>query len=202
MKIPILNQQGGTTELEIFPLKYESQYVLTTRQLSAIVDCSRQHISTNFRRHVEEFIEGEDFFFIQGITLKNFIACYAGMSAKPRWRDKNPKGFWSAVSPQAHELYLWTLTGALKHSQYLNMSDLCDDTLLAYFSNQKLSSNPPPLSVMPVQPDVLHVTQLTPDDNQIELMMKLIDMVESGDENTLRNRLIKATASLILGRQI
>lgn len=197
MKIPILNQQGGTTELEIFPLKYESQYVLTTRQLSAIVDCSRQHISTNFRRHVEEFIEGEDFFFIQGITLKNFIACYAGMSAKPRWRDKNPKGFWSAVSPQAHELYLWTLTGALKHSQYLNMSDLCDDTLLAYFSNQKLSSNPPTAqseSPASAQPEL--------NDKQIELMMKLIDMVESGDENTLRNRLIKATASLILGRQI
>lgn len=200
MKITIPNQQGVETELDIFPLEYLGQRVLTTKQLSPVLGCSRQNISVNFNRHINEFIEGVDYFILNGLELRRFIQHYAGMSVKPRFRDKSACDFWSAVSPQAHDLYLWTFTEAFKNSQYLGTSNaaiICFSALFVYFNAKTPASEPEPQLPPPAQPEPS--AQPAPDDKRIEMLMKLIDKCKNDD---LRDKLILATASLILGRQI
>lgn len=195
MKVTIPNLLGGTTELEIFPLEYMKKPVLTTKQLSAIFGCSRQNITTNFNHHKKEFVEEKDYFFIYGLTLRHFIQYHAGINGNPRWRDKNPSDFWSAVAPNAHDLYLWTLIGAFKHSQYLgivNASAIYAGTLLAYFSAQ----NPAPHSApQPSSSDIKNASY----DKRLEQLVEFIDLCKNDD---LRDELIRLAVNLIFGKRI
>mgnify|MGYP002855032559 CR=1 FL=1 len=205
MKITIPNSQGVETEVDIFPLEYFGQHVLTTKQLKTIFHCTRQNISVNFNRHINNFIEDVDYFFLHGINLKIFLKNYTGNYCKHLGNGKNKYSYRSALALQTHALYLWTVSGARKHSVYLGTemaNRVFDIALRDYFNLPSPVLDPEPQLPPPAQSESPASAQPELNDKQIELMMKLIDMVESGDENTLRNRLIKATASLILGRQI
>lgn len=222
MKITIPNQQGVERELDIFPLECRGQLVLTAKQLAPILGCSRKNLTTNFSRHINEFVEGVDYFFLHGIELKIFLKYYIGNSGN-YGNYKNPGNvsrpqldYRSAFSPKVHAMYLWTLEGARKHSQYLTTEmaiRICLNYLPAYFNAKNPASEsapqlPPPVQqslfddkpTSPPEPLVQPEPSAAPSDDRIELLMELIDKIE--DDPQLRNTLIRETASLILGKQI
>ena len=207
MKITIPNSQGVETEVDIFPLEYFGQHVLTTKQLKTIFNCTRQNISVNFNRHINDFTEDVDYFFLHGIKLKVFIKSYVETSrnyCQHLGNSEDRYSYRSALALQSHELYLWTASGVFKHSLYLGTSmanKVFEAARQTYFNAQPFADNPEqPQLPPPAQSESPASAQPELNDKQIELMMKLIDMVENDPQ--LRNKLIQATASLILGRQI
>ena len=179
-------------EYEPFPLEYKDQLVFTTKQLAKFYGSSRQSISTNFRYHINDFVEGVDYFYLCGSELKIFRFNY---------QKGDTYDFCSEIAPKAHEVYLWTISGAFKHSLYLN-TDRANNVFISgrffeYFGTdmptEDFESPDQPVKQQPF------TVENTPCDTRIELLMKLIDKCK--DDN-LRDTLIREAASLLLGEQI
>lgn len=234
MKVLLPDSAGNNIEYEIFPLEYKNISVLSTKQLALFFDSSRQNISINFRRHMKDFVEGVDYFYLHGITLKVFILGYTenydrqainlgrraenlGRRAenyvrraeKSGWKDEDPCNFWTAVAPQAHDLYLWTKTGARKHALYLN-TDMANKVFISlldtYFAPTEDFKPPVQTSLFADEPLTVEISakepstvETTPCDTRIELLTEFIRLCKNDD---LRDTLIREAASLILGKQI
>lgn len=222
MKIVIPDEKGVDRELDLFPLDYFGRHVLTTKQLAPIFGCPRQNISTNFNHHIDDFIEGVDYFFLHGIALKIFMNnCISDLeiTGKLGKVSGNKLDYRSAFALRAQALYLWTFSGALKHSQYLGTEmaiKILIDALTDYFNAKNPASNsapqlPPPVQQslfddeQPAQPAPEETAPLEPlvqpasNDRQIELLVKFIDLCKNDD---LRDELIRLAVNLIFGKRI
>ena len=179
-------------EYEPFPLEYKEKLVFTTKQLSKFYGSSRQNISTNFRRHMKDFVEGVDYFYLYGVELKIFQFNY---------QKEATHDFFSEIAPQAHEVYLWTISGAFKHSLYLN-TDRANNVFISgrffeYFGTDMPTEDfeSPDQHVKQEPPAV----ENTPCDTRIELLTEFIRLCKNDD---LRDTLIREAASLLIGKQI
>jgi hypothetical protein len=99
------------------------QFIMTTEQLAQAFDTTPKNVLQSFRRHKEDFIEGKDYFLLEGETLKDFddlnlkASNIEDFNLKLSLDDdlnlKSSKG-------GARRKYLWTQTGAFMHACFLN----------------------------------------------------------------------------------
>jgi phage antirepressor YoqD-like protein len=90
---------------KLIPIEHKNQRVLTTHQLAEAYGTEAENINKNFSRNKERFIEGRDYYFLQGEELQVF---------KRLWTNSpEPLKYTS-------QLYLWTERGANRHSKILD----------------------------------------------------------------------------------
>lgn len=128
-------------------IEYHGLPVLTTAQLAECLSTpvktvTINNLQSNFRNNRERFVEGEDYFKLEGEELASF-------------RD-HMKNFQTVVAPRTSTLYLWTEYGCLYHCKsvntdvawevykrlvktYFNVKQLVQDKPLPSISNYKLA---------------------------------------------------------------
>jgi phage antirepressor YoqD-like protein len=108
-------------------IEFKSQRVLTTQQLAQAYETESNNIVKNFSRNAERFIEGRDYFLLQGDDLKQF---------KDYMTDSH------LVDKRTPSLYLWTSRGANRHSKILDTDkawqqfDILEETYFQVKSGQ------------------------------------------------------------------
>lgn len=120
---------------EIQPLIYKGYAVATSKQLSELYHCQRHNIIENFKNHRNFFIEGVDYFTVQGEELQNFKAQNPHGGYKPGTQKRGrfestalieggrfESTALFAFANSVNSLHLWTKSGALKHAQFINTS--------------------------------------------------------------------------------
>lgn len=116
-------------------VEHQGQRVLTTQQLAQAYETDVKNISNNFNRNQKWFIEGRDFYKLEGEELKGFKGC----------QQNNESLKFVSV------LYFWTERGANRHCKILNTDrawqqfDVLEDTYFKVKNNQ------------PVLPQMSHV---------------------------------------------
>lgn len=90
--------------MNLMPVEYSEERVLTTEQLAQAYECSAAQIKQNFNNNISRFEEGKHFFKLMGDDLKIF---------------KNRVENFDLVGKNANALYLWTKRGAARHSKML-----------------------------------------------------------------------------------
>jgi phage antirepressor YoqD-like protein len=85
-------------------VEFSGQRVLTTAQMAEAYDTETKNIQMNFTNNKSRFVEGRDYFSLQGDTLRQFK------------RETNNIGF--AIN--LNKLYLWTERGANRHCKILD----------------------------------------------------------------------------------
>lgn len=89
----------------LFPVEHNNQRVLTTQQLAEAYQTDTNNISKNFSNNRERFIEGRDFYFLQGEELQSFKRLLNDIPEPMKY------------TPQ---LYLWTERGSNRHCKILD----------------------------------------------------------------------------------
>jgi hypothetical protein len=89
----------------LIPIEHQNQRVLTTQQLAEVFGTDSENINKNFSRNKDRFIEGRDYYFLQGEELQGFKRLLTN--------SPEPLKFTS-------QLYLWTERGANRHSKILD----------------------------------------------------------------------------------
>lgn len=110
-----------TTEV----ISYQSQPVVTTKQLAGFYGCKEGSIRENFRANKERFEEGKHFIKLSGKQVFDFAAL-SGMPTK-------------LFSPDAPTLMLWTAKGAARHAKMLSTEkawEVFEQLEDAYFKKQ------------------------------------------------------------------
>lgn len=186
------------------PLKYEGQLVLTNKQLSSFYGCHNQSIKDIYRRHKKYFIEGVDYFFLIGENLRLFKAQNSQSSSQAT----------PPFSATANALFLWTKSGALKHSQFVKTST-AKEVFAAlsqnYFDNADLSQGSSPATsyndlVYPdseidtaPKPSTRQKNSIAPAEKN-EQWEKLKFLIENCSDSILRDKLIERAAALLYSR--
>lgn len=120
-----------------------------------------------FSRHRKDFIENEDYFFLNYEQLTEFKA------TNRRITSVNNLGY-APVSPLASSLYLWTKSGVYKISKFIDT----DNAKLIY------SALPPPKEIS------------TPENN-LEKATLLVKIAELTDDQNFKESLLKRAAELL-----
>jgi phage antirepressor YoqD-like protein len=90
--------------LNLIPIEYQNQRILTTAQLAEQYGTDERRISENFNRNRDRYMEGKHFFALQGEEKRAFLNhTQIGDGSK-----------------HASVLYLWTEKGAWLHAKSLN----------------------------------------------------------------------------------
>ena len=156
----------------VSPIEYMGVKIVFTAQLSELFGCSTQNITTNFRAHRAEFIEGVDYFYLDGQELKNFKAILSG------------KNYSYRPSNQVTNTYLWTESGVAKLSKIIGTDKaklISTSLMFGYF--QKAGE-----VKAEAQKNIFTA------DEKFEALVFLID--RCSDEN-LRNEMIKTAYKLL-----
>lgn len=105
--------------MNLVPVEYNNQRILTTKQLAEIYETKVTNIKTNYSRNKDKFTEGVHYFGLKGEDLKEFL----------RVTQSN-----SQNSNKIRSLILWTERGVSRHCKLLDtdkaweMFDILEDT--------------------------------------------------------------------------
>ena len=113
----------------VSPIEYMGVKIVFTAQLSELFGCSTQNITTNFRAHRAEFVEGVDYFYLDGQELKNFKAVLSG------------KNYSYRPSKLVTNTYIWTESGVAKLSKIIGTDKaklICTSLMFGYFQNTSM----------------------------------------------------------------
>ena len=108
---------------ELTVLEHNSIRVMTTEQLAEAYGCGAIHIQQNFKNNRERFVEGKNYFKLEGADLKAFKDSLENIE--------------SVVGSRAPSLILWTKQGAARHSKMLGTErawDVFDELEESYFN--------------------------------------------------------------------
>ena len=92
---------------EIAPLFYNGQKVLTINQMSVLFKCEGANIRVAFSRHRKNFVENEDYFYLNYEQLAKFKAANRQFTSVKYNR-------YAPFSNLASSLYLWAKSGVEK----------------------------------------------------------------------------------------
>ena len=125
--------------MDLVPLEWSNQLVLTTAQLAEFYACEPRNISDNFKRNEEHFIEGKHFYCVEGEALKNL----SGYFAKSE----------SQISSKTRKIYLWTERGAARHAKMLSTDKAWDvyEELEDNYFNPSVVVTPAPAVTKPAR---------------------------------------------------
>jgi hypothetical protein len=91
--------------MNIQPIEYRNQRILTTAQLAEAYGTDEKRISENFNRNEGRYTEGKHFYSLSGESLKAFKEGYPQIAESLKFTSI---------------LYLWTEKGAWHHAKSLN----------------------------------------------------------------------------------
>lgn len=89
--------------MELKPINYKEEVVITTKTLAKVYECDDKIISNNFNRNKDKFEEGKHYYELKGEQLQAFKGCHQN--------DESLK--------YVSILYLWTKRGASRHCKML-----------------------------------------------------------------------------------
>lgn len=92
-------------EIELKPIEFKNQRIITTKQLAYMYGTEVNNIQNNFSNHSQRFTEDKHYFLLEGEELREF-------KRKVNDIDLVPKN--------VNKLYLWTERGALHHAKILD----------------------------------------------------------------------------------
>ena len=162
---------------EIAPLFHNGQKVLTINQIAVLFKCNGTNIRMAFSRHRKDFIENEDYFFLNYEQLTEFKA------TNRRITSVNNLGY-APVSPLASSLYLWTKSGVYKISKFIDT----DNAKLIYSALQRRYFSQ-------ITPPTLQENS-TPENN-LEKATLLVKIAELTDDQNFKESLLKRAAELL-----
>ena len=151
----------------VSPIEYMGVKIVFTAQLSELFGCSTQNITTNFRAHRAEFVEGVDYFYLDGQELKNFKAVLSG------------KNYSYRPSKLVTNTYIWMESGVAKLSKIIGTDKaklICTSLMFGYFQNTSMQ-----------------VAEQTAEDN----FERLKFLIEHCTDSVLRNEMIKTAFKLL-----
>lgn len=208
-KIPV--PLGDGTKVDVIRIEYGGQLVLTTKQLAEFYGCKTYNLTVNFNAHRNDFVELVDYYRLDGDKLRDLKS-----SLKRDLYQRNYTNITTDISSEfpiptsAKQVYLWSKTGALKQSVYLqtNKAKLMYSGLaLGYFSVDNFQT--PPEENQRAQTS-LFTTEETPKENidkgntkdfsTREKFEILKDFIDKCTDDNLRNQLIREAAKLITGK--
>ena len=164
-------------------IEHEGIRVLTTQQLSEVYETSTENIKQNFKRNIERFNEGRDYYLLKGEQLKEFLQV-----TNSHLQNQS----------KIRSMYLWTERGANRHSKILDTDqawkqfDVLEET---YFKVRSMS---------PMQMLKLQNAALMEVDEKVEHIdsrvtnLENTTTVDSRKQYTLR-KIASATAVRVLG---
>lgn len=100
------NRQGEPADVDIPPIGYKGQRVITTELLAQVYETTPKNIRMNFANHEDNFKEGIHYFLLHGEALSLFRLWANDIGVQ--------------ISPMARTLYLWTERGANRHCKILD----------------------------------------------------------------------------------
>jgi hypothetical protein len=112
---------------DLIQVKHNDQLILTTEQLATAYGTVINNIKNNFNNNQSRFIQGEDYYKLEGTELKDF---------------KNQVNYFDLVDKHSSSFYLWTERGALKHMKMLGTDEAWQgyDILMdTYFKAKQLT---------------------------------------------------------------
>lgn len=86
------------------PVDHKQQRVLTTQQLATAYETDTQIIVNNFNRNKDRYVEGVDYYRLDGASKSEFLS----------------KHQFDVSKKNTQPLYLWTESGVLMHAKSLN----------------------------------------------------------------------------------
>lgn len=179
----------------LLPVEHNNQRVLTTQQLAEAYQTDTNNISKNFANNRERFIEGRDYYFLQGEELQSF----------KRLLNDIPEPL--KFTPQ---LYLWTERGANRHCKILDTDKAWEqfDILEETYFNIKISV--PSATVQELSPQLqvlinleLKQKQLENEVNQVKTTLHLVKSTVGNHPednwrdtiNSMFNKIVKAVGN-------
>lgn len=90
---------------QVLVVKWNGEYVITTKQLAEIYETSINNINDNFKSNESRFKLGLHFFLLEGVELQEF---------KKKVTNSN------LVEKEENQIYLWTRRGASCHCMILD----------------------------------------------------------------------------------
>ncbi len=100
------NHQKEPADVDIPPIEYKGQRVITTELLAQVYESTPKNIRMNFANHEDNFKEGIHYYLLHGETLSQFRLWANDIGVQ--------------ISPMARTLYLWTERGANRHCKILD----------------------------------------------------------------------------------
>lgn len=111
------NTTNSMSSLQV--LEYRDERVLMTKQLATYYGSSENNIKNNFQRNKDRFRDGKDYFVLKGNELKEFKNLVTNSDLQNLQVTNNDL----QISNMTRVLYLWTETGALRHSKILDTNE-------------------------------------------------------------------------------
>lgn len=164
---------------EIAPLFYNGQKVLTINQMSVLFKCEGANIRVAFSRHRKNFVENEDYFYLNYEQLAKFKAANRQFTSVKYNR-------YAPFSNLASSLYLWAKSGVEKLAKIIGT----DEAKLIYSAMQHKYITP----VTPPAPKEISNAKLS----AREKLEWLKFLIENTDDKKLRDELIQAAFCLII----
>lgn len=114
----------------LIPVEYQTQRILTTKQLAEVYQTTEGNISNNFNNNMDHFTEGKHYYLLEGEALREF--------------KRNSYGI--GIAPNVNKLYLWTDRGANRHCKILDTDKAWEqfDNLEETYFKVKESALPQP----------------------------------------------------------
>jgi len=100
------NHQEEPADVDIPPIEYKDQRVITTKLLAQVYETTPKNIRMNFANHEDNFKEGIHYFRLHGKELSQFKLWANDIGVQ--------------ISTMARTLYLWTERGANRHCKILD----------------------------------------------------------------------------------
>lgn len=114
-----LEKDGENNMNSLQVLEHNGERVLMTKQLAEYYGSSENNLKNNFKRNKARFRDGKDYFILKGNELKEFKREVTNNDLA-----ENSKVTISHLVPKnVNTLYLWTETGALRHSKILDTDE-------------------------------------------------------------------------------
>ena len=180
---------------DIERIEYQGQLVLTTAQLAQFYESSTRQIQQNYNNNVDRFINGKHFFRLDGDELRAF---------------KHEFENFEVAASQLNLLYLWTKRGAARHAKILNTDrawevfellednyfDRSTDNQFVALERERLELDRDRLNFELEQFAVANSDE-TKAFAKAQLLRELASA--SGDNQSMRNDLIRHAATLLIG---
>ena len=182
---------------EIPRTEWRNERVVTTAQLAEFYECTPENVRDNFRKNRDRFVSGKHFFKLEGDLLHVFKD---KMNESLKVNDYTET--FRLVNDRTPSLYLWTKRGAARHAKMLN-TDKAWEVFEALEDNY--FDRP---AIAPVNPLAQAISELAAVEREkIALARDNFAMAQllrelasaSGDERSVRSKLVRTSANLIMG---
>lgn len=136
---------------EIVPAEWSNQRVLTTEQVAEFYGVSATRIKDNLRKSKKHFVEGRDYFKLEGDVLRQMQARVEEdlMRILAAESFRSPGGYQFALSPLkdvTRSVNVYTIEGAARHCKMLNTPkawEIFNELVTGYF--ERKVAEPPPV---------------------------------------------------------